>query len=309
MIKLDKLALAVPRELISNWRGNKRSYESRYTNLPYHLLIKYDNIYRNYKVEFSAKILGDRYCELINADNIRDCLDKINSIGICQIDVDGVLNEAYVIGADFTKDVPFSNIPNADNFKDVKSIARLSIRNYDRWNCANYKGGGLVISNSVDDSRRRKRLTIYYKRDELELAKNRPFLRSVNDSERLKEYFDGKARFELRATTKQQLRAWLDIRNLSITNVLNSTSNPLELVMSEMFHPIFAVDDAQIRRTLTNLDKLSTLKLHNWDLAEVEAHVRSSTSRSIQEGMKPYYKLYEAYKVSHNVNIVDAVRD
>ena len=306
MITLDKIVLSVLPELIT-WNGNKRSYNSRYTNLPYHLYIAYNQQYRSYKVEFSAKILKDRYTELINRNNVRDCLNALNDVGAFSINVDRVINEAKVIGADFTKDVRLEGL-HADNMADVKSIVRLSIYNYDRFNYANFKSGGIVVSNSVKNKRRRKRLTIYSKADELRLAENRPFLASLNDIDRLREYFSDRVRFELRATTQDQLRSYLEIRDLTIMNVLNSTSNPLSLVASEMFQPISYVDES-IKPTLTNLDKLSTLKLLNWDLMRVEAHVRESTKRSVRDGMKQYERLYKAHRLSQSINLIDALRN
>lgn len=308
MITLDKIALSVPRDLLT-WRQTQRGYNSKYTSLPFHLYIGYNERYGSYKLEYSSKVLGDRYPELINYDNIRDCLNRINTLGICAIDLERVLEEATVIGADFTKDIRLEDIPSANNMTDVKSIIRLSINNYQRYNCANYKGGGMVVSNAVNDSRRAKRLTVYDKHDELRLSSNRAFLRSLNDEERLLEYYRGRVRFELRATTQYQLRQWLGIRDLSITSVLRSTANPLQLVMAEMFNPIFAVDENSIKPTLTNLDKLCTLKVLEWDLSRVEAHVRQSTKRSVSEGMKAYERLYIAHRVSQSVNIVDVVRD
>lgn len=306
MITLDKLSLSVPCGLI-RWSGGQREYNSKYTGLPYHLIIVYSHTYRAYKIEFSAKVLRDRYPELINTYNIRDCLNAINAIGVCALDVESIIREAKVIGADFTKDIRIGDIPNVSNVKEVKSVIRLSINNYSRWNCANYKGGGIVVSNAVTDKRRRKRLTVYNKGYELGLSDNRHFLNSLQDSERLKEYFRERVRFELRATTQYQLKEWLGIENTDIMSVLTSTENPLRLVMSEMFNPIYAVEETEIKPTLTNLDKLSTLKLLEWDLSRVEAHVRESSKRSVREGMKPYERLYQAHRISKPMNIVDCI--
>lgn len=306
MITLDRLALSVPSGLI-DWKGDKRMYNSKYTTLPYHLIICYNRAFGSYKVEVSAKVLGDRYPELINAHNIRDCLNAINAIGFCTLDVEGILNESKMIGADFTKDIRLQDIPNAHNMSDVKSIVRLSINNYNRWNCANYRGGGVVVSNSVNDNRYGKRLTVYDKGSEIVLLRNRPFLDSLRDSNRLTEYFRGKVRFELRATTQYQLRQWLGVEDLGLMNALGAAQNPLRIVMSEMFSPIRAVEETEIRPTLTNLDKLCTLKQLDWDLGRVEAHVRESTKRSVREGMLPYIRLFHAHRISTPVNIVDCV--
>lgn len=123
MVKLDKLTLSVPCNLIEDYR---RAYNSKNTRLPYHLIIAYCNGFRNYIIEFSAKILGDRYPELINSDNVRDCLNKINELGVCNLNVEGILREAKVIGADFTKDILFEDIPNVNDMPNLKSVIRCN---------------------------------------------------------------------------------------------------------------------------------------------------------------------------------------
>ena len=167
----------------------------------------------------------------------------------------------------------------------------------------------MIISNAVSDKRRSKRLTVYDKGDELKMAHNRHFIYSLNNANVLHDYFKERVRFELRATTQYQLREWLNTTDLSVINVLNTTENPLRMVMSQMFRPIFAVDENEIRPTLTNLDKLSTLKLFDWDMAMSECQVRNSSKRSVKEGMKPYERLYRAHRLSQTVNIVDIVGD
>ncbi|MBD5275708.1 MAG: hypothetical protein HDS37_06360 [Bacteroides sp.] len=312
MIYLDKIILSVPRNCITAWHYERPVYNSIRTGLPYHLYIGYDERFGSYKVEFSAKVLGDHYSELINQDNIKECLNIILALGICSFNTDEVLQQGTVIGADFTKDILLRDIPCANDMRDVKSILRLSIPNYDRWICANYQGGGMIISNVVSDARRRKRLTVYNKGDELSMASNRPFMQSLNDRERLEEYFKGRVRFELRATTTSQICGWLGFERgqNTIVNVLASTANPLRVVMAEMFEPINAVEDDVIRRTLTNLDKISTLKMCEWDLVRVEQHVRASTTRSIKESMKAYAQLHHAHKCNGQaINIVDVVGD
>lgn len=308
MVTLDRLSLSIPSWLITDWTNEDREYDSRYTDLPYHLLIKYDGRFRNYKIEFSAKILRDRYPELITADNVVDCLNIINTLGICTIDVDGILREGKVIGADFTKDVPLTVFPNIEDMRKLKTVLKLAINNYDRWNCANYRNGGMVISNAVNDGRWRRRLTVYDKADELRLSTNRPFLTSLEDSESLMEYFRGRVRFELRATTQFQLRKWLGVREVGVMDVLRSTENPLRRVMSEMFSPLFHIEESNIKKkNLTTLGRLSTLKYNNWNLDAVEVKVREHSKRSIRESMKPYKELWMAHQLKETVDIVEAV--
>lgn len=303
MIKLDKLSLSIPPELVG-WNITDSSFKSE---VPYHLFMKYYSNFQSYKLEFSAKILGNNYPDLINVENIRECLSAINRLGFCTLNIDRVLEEAKVIGADFTKDIRLTEIPNVSNMRDLKTIVGLSIHNRNRYTCADYRRGGLIVSNSVNDRRLRRYLTIYNKGVEIDHASNRPFLESLTDPNRLKEYFRDRVRFELRATTQHQIRKWLNITSTSLHDVLGSAGDPLRVVMAKIFHPIHAVGDREIKPTLTNLDKLSTLKLCDWDLTRVEAQVRASTNRSVSEGMKRYEELYIAHRISQTIDLVEVV--
>ena len=52
------------------------------------------------------------YKELISKYTIRQCLENLNKLGICTIDVDGILRNSWVIRADITKDV---DLPLSDD--------------------------------------------------------------------------------------------------------------------------------------------------------------------------------------------------
>lgn len=50
---------------------------------PYELYVEAD--YQSYElvIEFTAKVLRENYPQLINKENIRQCLDNINALGFC----------------------------------------------------------------------------------------------------------------------------------------------------------------------------------------------------------------------------------
>ena len=311
-ITADKIKMTFPSECVSNWKYRDNVYKSAESGLPYHLYLKRDEARREYTLEFSAKILKDRYVELITIDNIHDCLQCVNSLDFCDIDIERLLSTAQVKAVDFTKDIRLEDIPTAGNMRGLKSILKLSMKNYRRWNCQDYRGNGLVITNIVADSRYSRRLTIYDKAHELRLNRNREFLRLLDDSERLLNYFNDRVRFELRATTQHQLRRWLNTDDLAPTSVLSSTTDPIGLVMAEMFNPINAIPNGAVRElqgsTLRTQDRLALLKCLDWDLARVEAHVREHSNRSITESMKPYRDLYSLhFNISQSINIVEVV--
>lgn len=305
-IKLDKLVLVIPSYCIECWMYDRYSYRGE--GLPYKLAATYNPHVGNCRLEFSAKILGDRYPELINVNNIDFCLSAVNNVGFCRVNVDRTIREARVIGADFTKDVRLADISCVNDLNDLKKVVHLSINNYRRWCCRDYRGsGGMVISNTVSDIRYLRRVTIYDKTHELTLNRNREFINSLRNTEGMYDYFRGRVRFELRATRQYQLRQWLNIVDLSLRNVLTSDANPLECVMSEIFSPINAVG-INVGSALTSQNRIALLKSLDWDLARVEEVVRVHSTNPTRD-MKPYRALYQIHNNFHrDINIVDAVR-
>lgn len=61
-------------------------------------------------LEFTGKILLDKYPSLINRDNIKDCLSEINKLDICSLDTDAIIQDSEVVKCDVTKDVEFEYI-------------------------------------------------------------------------------------------------------------------------------------------------------------------------------------------------------
>lgn len=49
-------------------------------------------------IEYTGKIPGNRYEELIRLTNIKQCVDNINSFGIIQIDRDEISRVIVVMG-------------------------------------------------------------------------------------------------------------------------------------------------------------------------------------------------------------------
>ena len=60
-------------------------------NISYNLYIAVSYVKQTLTLEFSSKILKEKYPDLISRDTIKECLTNINQLNICEIDVDSIL--------------------------------------------------------------------------------------------------------------------------------------------------------------------------------------------------------------------------
>ena len=71
-------------------------------DIPYNLYIATSIPKQTLTIEFSSKILQENYPLLISKVTIEDCLQRINQLGICQIDVKGILSTGCITSMDVT---------------------------------------------------------------------------------------------------------------------------------------------------------------------------------------------------------------
>lgn len=289
MLQYDKLKLICPFDVVENVNervfqtivrdGQLTSYKY-HQDTPFYLLIRKDFINNESVVEFTGKILLDRYPELINRDNIRYCIEQINRLGICEIDTDRLFQTAIVAKCDITKDIPSTQI------KDIISQTKQNLSNYDKWEVEKYSNG-ICIRNKVTTDRYKKRVCIYNKERELSAQSNTTFLNAVKNPSTLLDYFNGKVRFELNIGTMEQVRRYLQITDNSLNKVLTSTANPILSVLDEALKK-----DTDTKQHTIFKDYVYSLILadNNNDLAELEAKVRALSPKGtiIKRKMKPY---------------------
>ena len=227
----------------------------------------------------------DDYPQLINRNNIVQCLETINGMGICRIDTEAILAHGEICKCDVTKDIPSTQM------QEIILQMKQSLTNYDKWTCAKYQGNGLVIYNTVKTDRYKKRLNIYDKQKELNKACNREFLNTISNKQQLLDYFRDKIRFELNIDTKAQIRLLLGVMDNRLHSVLSSNANPILTVFDEAIR--------QNENTAYHSDlkeymmALLIRECHN-DLEEVEAKIRAMTPKtvSIRKKMQPFRDLY-----------------
>lgn len=289
MILFDKLKLIGPIDIIDHINeqefqtivkdGNITSYKYQ-QDKPFHLLVRKDFTHNECVIEFTGKILLDRYPELINLNNIRFCIEQINRLGICVIDTDILLQTAIVAKCDVTKDVSTSEL------MEIISQAKQSLSNYDKWEVEKYSNG-ICLHNKVKTNRYKKRICIYDKSRELKQQSNITFLQELQNPQRLLDCFKGKVRFELNIGTMSQVKRYLQITDNSLNKVLASTANPILSIIDEALKK-----DADMKQQTNFKDYVCSLILadNNNDLAQLEAKVRALCPKGtvIKRKMKPY---------------------
>ena len=305
MIKFDRMKLICPLDVVENISerdfqtivrdGQLTSYKY-HQETPFYLLIRKDFLHNESVIEFTGKILSDRYPELINRDNIRYCIEQINRFGICEIGTERLLQTAKVAKCDVTKDVSSTEI------KEIISQTKQDLSNYDKWEVEKYPNG-ICLRNKVTTDRYKKRVCIYDKGKELKQQTNSSFLLSLHQSQTLLDYFQNKVRFELNIGTMVQVKRLLKIDDNSLIEVLNSTANPILSVIDEALKK--QTDSRQRTDFKDYVNSLILADNHN-DLAELEAKIRALTPKGtvIKRKMQPYRDYFNRQTTtSHQIDI------
>lgn len=231
-------------------------------------------------VEFTGKILGKNYPQLISRDTIQRCFERLNELGVCIVDPARMMN-AQVVKCDITKDVPIEDIPALTRY--IKG----AVRNYEEYSCTKFRNGNIVVEKNVTTHKRKKRITIYDKGHEMNLQGQRPFVLDNG----LEGDYDGVCRLELNLTSKQQIREALSLTGNTLAEVLQSDKNPIQAFLGD----VLAEDPAGKAVTdWKSYQKYAVLALCGYDLAKVEAAIRQykdPRSTSIPKMMEPFREI------------------
>lgn len=268
---------------------------------PFSLSIEIHQDVKELVVEFTGKILGKDYPQLISRDTIMMCFERLNELGVCKVDPAKMMS-AEVVKCDITKDVPVENIPALTRY--VKG----AVRNYEAFSCTKFRNGNLVVEKSVTTHKRKKRITIYDKEHEMNLQGERPF---VSDNG-LEGKYDGVCRFELNLTSKKQIREALGLTGNTLAEVLHSEGNPIRDFLGD----VLAEDPSGKAVTDWNtFEKFAVLAACGFDLAKVEAKVRqyrNPRTTSIPKMMASFREILAGLPTGSSIwskeRLLDAVR-
>lgn len=130
---------------------------------PYYLYIEADYPEQELILEFTGKILKDDYKDLIHINNIHTCLSNINDLGLCDLNIDGILADGEIVKADVCLDVDYPDC------KALTKSLRANVSNFNKY-LARTIGDNFVIEKNVQTKGYKRRLTIYDKAKEIQKA-------------------------------------------------------------------------------------------------------------------------------------------
>lgn len=301
MITLDRIKIVAPMECVTILKEDAFDVKTKnnavismsYTQTsPYKLYVEVDCKEKEAIIEFTGKILLDDYPKLINIDNISECFNNINRLGLCRLDIAMILGCGMICSIDVTKDIEYQDVAGMSEW------VRTNINNHRKYLVRDIKGN-LVIEKNVKTRRCKRRLTIYDKGKELGLAENRDFLDSLSDADALLEYFKNKVRFEINLNSKQAIRDTLNIEDTSVSNVLSSGKNPIYDFLNDV------TDESEYScrcRSLKERKDLAFLKECGMDIKTVEYEIRKYASKKthISQAIRPYRALLSRLKNNEN---------
>ena len=308
MITFDKLKIVVAEKYITNIDEdifttiikNGQIVEYRYEQqYPYLLYIEKDLIEQELVIEFTSKILHEDYPLLINNDTIYKCLENINSLGICYLDIPNIISAAHVVKADVTKDIC------CDKYEQLIGSLKTSITNYNKY-LSRVVNGTFVIEKNVISRARKLRLTIYNKDSEMQLKANQEFISKLANYKEMTEYFKGKVRFELNLNSMEQIRKQLNIKSTMLYDVLHTNINPIVNFMDKVFEDEHSTADMKLR----DLERLALLEKVDMDMHKLEMIVRQHTSPKshISQLMQPYRNILRTIE-HQGINPLQTIRN
>ena len=257
-----------------------------YSSIPYNLYIATNNYHQSLEIEFSSKVLKERYPELINRDTIRQCLSNINNLDICTLDVDGIINHGWVIGADITADV---DLMLTDR---VLNALNQNVGNYRRFQWTHYDGKGITFTkNNIYD---KEEIKVYNKYKEL-LSHSRKFIDSLENRNDIMDYFYGKTRFEITLKGEKQIRERLGV-GTGIKDFFNAIDSAVREQFDRVFNASIPILDTTQCNGYEEWAMAHLLDSYNGDLRQIEQSLRQESVYNSRNGLSERIKKFQSVK-------------
>ena len=238
------------------------------SDIPFNLYIATNYAKQTLTLEFSSKILFDDYPKLITQETLPQCLCNLNNMGICTVDMDGVLNTGCITKADITTDIPF------ELTDEVLTALNNNVGNYRRFKGQHYDSKGITFTKDVV-GKGREEIKFYNKRKELSATvQNRLFLDLLKNREQVEDYFSNKTRIEITLASQPQIRNYLQIDNTYFPAFFSSPANPI----LTQFDTVFDSSKTDATISMDNYDTWTMMKIleqYNGNLQMIEQEVRS----------------------------------
>ena len=276
---------------------------------PYELCIRANYRSNRMTIEFSSKILLADYPLLICADTFRQCLSNIESLGLCRLDIDGIIGDCYFNKLHIVRDIDIKLT------SDILGRLNQCTGDYRRYIWSRYKDG-ILFRRNVKAPNCRESITLYDKEIEIALSRNEGFLSKTGSTESILNHFTGKTRFEVKLENKRKIQKELGIANTDYLSVMNCQRN----IVLHQFDKIFGSDapatgDMKINN-IVDYGLWNIIRYHNFSLQSIEQEIKDmklyedKTKGAMGKQMKKIKAMMQAYlNQNHNADtIIDSIR-
>jgi hypothetical protein len=233
-------------------------------------------------LEFSSKVLGCNYRELLNWSNLRRAIERICATGLIFLDIDMVLSNGWVTQIDVTRNMQMGGETNVKNM--ISFLVMLAGARY--WNCEPYKTSGIIFSRDVKTKQLKERLKVYHKMTQVpkKLDGDLPAYNYVV-SNGLEDDCAGDARWEVSLRRKKKILQRLGIKDRKLSTVFNATQCPI----LAMFEDIVKNANIKIKKEIrgqerTALELYSKLNMSKMTLKKRSDYLMATTLIAYHKG-------------------------
>jgi len=250
MIRLDSCHIEVSAECLTHCNLDDFEHSPKYKNKQifqdiYELkapisgikYLKFDNINKSFKMDFSAKILLDDYFQGISINTIEQAIGMINQLGIVELDEKKVIESGVFHHVDSTNNVDMATYDLQNQWNDISSSLTLAKSN-NRFTAHSYnrlKNKGIEFRGN--HTTEKNRLIFYDKPTELSLSRNRHFLHSCKNGLALLKSANNILRVECNNTSHKSIRDRFKTKSTNVQQVLQSTAAPNIYMLDKITNP------------------------------------------------------------------------
>lgn len=258
---------------------------------PYNVTISVNALRNVARIDFTGKVLGERYKELISESTIPQCFANLNALEVCQLETDRILADSNVAACDVTTDVHCTDI------KAICKYMRHHMRSYTLFTVRQYVNGNFTAAKNVTDPDIMKSITIYDKAREIKKYENKLFREAYGISA---DDFKNICRFEMKLGSEEQIRNTLEIPTSNLQMVLQSDASPISDFVDDMLAP-------DTESTITNIQQYRIeliLKDCEYDMQKVDAKLRTlyAATTGMSKILQPYREAIEMRNNPRNDN-------
>lgn len=277
---------------------------------PFELYIRANYRFNRMTIGFSSKLLLDDYPLLISEQTFRQCLSNIEMFGICQLDIDSIIDDCYFNKIHVTQDIDLELTP--------KILNRLNqcTGDYRRYKWNRYQDA-ILFTRDVKAEDCRESISIYNKEVEINLSRNKPFLNKTNNAASILNYFEGKTRFEVKLENKRKIQKELGIENTDYHSVMNASKNIILTQFDKIFTSNIPQSDTMQINNIVDYGLWCIIRYHNFDLKSIEQEIKDlklyqdKTKGAMGKQMKKIRAMMQAYlNQNHDADtIIENIRE